>query len=56
MMLSKLLGISDVFSGFAHYVYYLVGGYFEIMFVVLVLNMSFSALKSLVLHIGGVKK
>lgn len=56
MMMMKLFGMSDNFSGFAHFLYYLVGGYFEIMFVVLVLNMSFSALKSIILHIGGVKK
>lgn len=56
MMMMRLFGMSDSFSGFAHFLYYLVGGYFEIMFVVLVLNMAFSALKSLVLRVGGVKK
>lgn len=56
MTMLHLFGISDSFLGFTHFLMYLVGGFFEIMFVVLVLNMSFSALKSIVLHLGGVRK
>lgn len=56
MTMLHLFGISDSFLGFTHFLMYLVGGFFEIMFVVLVLNMAFSALKSIVLHLGGVRK
>ena len=56
MTMLHLFGVSDSFLGFTHLLMYLVGGFFEIMFVVLVLNMAFSALKFIVLHLGGVKK
>ena len=56
MTMLGLFGVSDSFLGFAHFLLYIVGGFFEIMFVVLVLNMAFSALKSIVLHLGGVRK
>lgn len=56
MTMLHLFGLSDSFSGFTHFLMYLVGGFFEIMFVVLVLNMAFSALKAIVLHLGGVRK
>ncbi len=56
MTMLQLFGLSDSFTGFTHFLMYLVGGFFEIMFVVLVLNMSFSLLKTIVLHLGGVRK
>lgn len=56
MTMLQLFGVSDSFMGFTHFLMYLVGGSFEIMFVVLVLNMAFSALKAIVLRIGGVRK
>ena len=56
MTMLQLFGLSDSFTGFAHFLMYLVGGFFEIMFVVVVLNMAFSALKSIILHLGGVRK
>ena len=56
MTMLGLFGVADSFLGFTHFLIYLVGGFFEIMFVVLVLNMAFSALKSIVLRLGGVRK
>lgn len=51
--LLSLFGFADnSFLGFAHFIYYLVGGYFDLMFLVLVLNISFSLLKQIVLHLG----
>lgn len=56
MSLLHLFGISDTFSGFMHFILYLCGGFFEIMFIVLVLNMAFSLLKSICLYFTGVKR
>lgn len=56
MTMLQLFGMANSFLGFTHFLLYLVGGFFEILFVVLVLNMAFSALKSVVLHLGGVRK
>lgn len=51
--LLSLFGFADnSFLGFVHFVHYLVGGFFDLMFLVLVLNISFSFLKSIVLHLG----
>lgn len=56
MTFMGLFGLSDSFLGFAHFLVYLMNSTFEVMFLVLVLNMAFSALKYIVLRLGGVKK
>lgn len=56
MTMLGLFGVADSFLGFAHFLIYIVGGFFEILFVVLVLNMTFSVLKSIALHLGGIRK
>lgn len=56
MTFMGLFGLSDSFRSFGHFLIYIMNSSFEIMFLVLVLNMAFSALKYIVLRLGGVKK
>ncbi len=47
-------GIGQITS-FRDLVFWLLGSYFELWFLVWVLNISFSFLKKIILHLGGVK-
>lgn len=40
---------------FSNLVFWLLGSYFELVFIIWVLNIAFSALKRLILHFGGVR-
>lgn len=42
-------------TSFASLVYYFLGSYFELVFIVWVLNVTFSAIKRIVYSLGGVK-
>lgn len=43
-------------SSFSNLVFWLLGSFFEIMFMIRVLNVGFSILKACVLHLAGVRK
>ncbi|MDE7398590.1 MAG: hypothetical protein K2N06_03590 [Oscillospiraceae bacterium] len=47
-------GIGQI-SSFTHLVFWLCGSFFEIFFIVWVLNVAFSIFKSCVMHLAGVK-
>ncbi len=44
------------FGGFAHFIRWCLGSAFEIIFIVIVLNVAFSVLRGIVLQLAGVKK
>lgn len=50
-----LFGFPSGFRNFSHFIFWCLGSCFEISFVVLVLNVAFSVLRSIVLRLGGVK-
>lgn len=47
-------GVGDIKS-FSSLVFWLLGSYLELVFIIWVLNLAFSLLKSIVLKLGGVK-
>lgn len=49
-----LWGIGKV-NSFSDLVFWLLGSYFELYFIIWVLNITFSFLKKIILHLGGVK-
>lgn len=49
-----LWGVGQVTS-FSNLVCWLLGSFFELYFLIWVLNIAFSFLKKIVLHLGGVK-
>lgn len=49
-----LWGIPQITS-FSRLVFWLLGSYFELVFIIFVLNIAFSALKKIIYHLGGIK-
>lgn len=48
-------GIGQI-SSFSHLVFWLLGSFFELYFIIWVLNITFSFLKKIVFHLGGIKE
>lgn len=49
-------GFPSNFTGFAQFVLWLLGSAFDIIFIVIVLNVAMSILRAVVLYLAGVKK
>lgn len=49
-------GFPNNFTGFAQFILWLLGSAFDVIFVVLVINVAMSLLRLIVLHLGGGRK